>query len=161
MTMKQPFKLQTGDKIDHRDENGRFDVATIQRKKGTNLFLHYDGLSSKWDVWNDIHPDTHRFSKAKSISKRPAHRYKTLRKGDMIYFKPIYIFIVNGNGVEFRIHQHSGQIEVIYEHHGRNHFYWSHLDHTDEIKDVSYKTQNQRCLKIMCLLTMLMLYRYQ
>ena len=54
MTLQQAFELQIGDKIDHRDAVGRFVFATVSEKHGTNLKIHYDGWSRKWDTWSDF-----------------------------------------------------------------------------------------------------------
>ena len=44
----QAKKLKVRDKIDHRDQDGKFVYATIMDKQGTNLKIHYDGWSTKW-----------------------------------------------------------------------------------------------------------------
>ena len=53
MTLQQAFELKIGDKIDYRDEVGRFVFATVSEKQGTNLKIHYDGWSRKWNIWSD------------------------------------------------------------------------------------------------------------
>ena len=54
MTLQDAFKLKIHDKIDHRDQVGRFVFATVSEKQGTNLKIHYDGWSRKWDTWSDF-----------------------------------------------------------------------------------------------------------
>eukprot|EP01084_Bolivina_argentea_P078937 143255_1 len=43
MTLDQAQKLRIHDKIDHRDQVGRFVYATVLEKQGTNLKIHYVG----------------------------------------------------------------------------------------------------------------------
>ena len=45
MSLKQGKMLKIHDKIDHRDQVGRFVFATVCEKQGTNLKIHYDGMS--------------------------------------------------------------------------------------------------------------------
>ena len=49
MSSQDASKLKVHDKIDHRDQIGRFVYATVSEKQGTNLKIHYDGWSRKWD----------------------------------------------------------------------------------------------------------------
>eukprot|EP01084_Bolivina_argentea_P270707 460377_1 len=44
-------KLQIGDHIDHRDDVGRFLLATIVDKDEYKVKIHYEGWNSKWDTW--------------------------------------------------------------------------------------------------------------
>eukprot|EP01084_Bolivina_argentea_P038454 71086_1 len=53
MTLEEANKLQIHDKVDHRDQVGVFVYATVKEKQGTNLKIHYDGWSRKWDTWSD------------------------------------------------------------------------------------------------------------
>ena len=54
MTLQDAINLKIHDKIDHRDQVGRFVFATVSEKQGTNLKIHYDGWSRKWDTWSDF-----------------------------------------------------------------------------------------------------------
>eukprot|EP01083_Nonionella_stella_P275900 937150_1 len=47
MTLKDASSLKVHDKIDHRDPVGRYILATVEDKQGTNLKIHYDGWSKK------------------------------------------------------------------------------------------------------------------
>eukprot|EP01083_Nonionella_stella_P304666 1059694_1 len=51
MNMHDVMELSVNDKIDHRDQMGRFVVATVSEKQGSKLRIHYDGWSCKWDTW--------------------------------------------------------------------------------------------------------------
>eukprot|EP01084_Bolivina_argentea_P300865 518894_1 len=53
MTLEEANKLQIHDKVDHRDQVGKFVYATVKEKQGTNLKIHYDGWSRKWDTCSD------------------------------------------------------------------------------------------------------------
>ena len=62
-------KLQIGDHIDHRDDVGRFLLATIVDKDQYKIKIHYEGWNSKWDTWCDFKNETHRFAAPRSISR--------------------------------------------------------------------------------------------
>ena len=70
LTLKQAKLLKIGDKIDHRDKIGMFAVATILDKKDSNLLIHYEGYSDKYDVWSDYNKELYRFAKQSQISNR-------------------------------------------------------------------------------------------
>ena len=89
LTAGQASNLEVNDIIDHRDNAGRFLSATIKDKQGSNLKIHYNGWSTKWDTWSDYNKELYRFAKAGSISKRPAHKFKELKKGDYVNINPV------------------------------------------------------------------------
>ena len=62
-------KLQIGDHIDHRDDVGRFLLATIVDKDEYKVKIHYEGWNSKWDTWCNYKSETHRFAAPRSISR--------------------------------------------------------------------------------------------
>ncbi len=62
--------------------------ATVGEKQATNLKIHYDGWSRKWDTWSDFNLEIHRFAVAASIGKRPSHRFHQLKKGDYVNINP-------------------------------------------------------------------------
>merc|ERR1719445_2137591 len=84
MSMNDAMQLNFGDKIDHRDQEARFLLATIIEKKGTRLKIHYDDFETGWDTWCDYSTSLHRFAAPRSISRRPAHRFNDLKIGDFI-----------------------------------------------------------------------------
>ena len=88
MSINEAMKLKIKDKIDHRDQVGRFVLATIVEKQCDKLKLHYDGWSRKWDAWSDYTQELYRFAKAESISKRKAHRLTNLKVGSMVFLNP-------------------------------------------------------------------------
>ena len=86
MTFAEARQLKIGDKVDHRKLHGKFAVATILHhapQKGA-VKLHYDGQSSEYDTFCPYTSELHRFALASSISRRPAHRLTTIRKGSFV-----------------------------------------------------------------------------
>eukprot|EP01084_Bolivina_argentea_P268925 456912_1 len=142
LTLKEASKLRIHDKIDHRDQVGRFVFGTISEKKGTNLKIHYDGwMSKKWDTWSDFSLEIHRFARADSISKRPAHRFRHLKKGDYVDINPTQRHPGWKCGEIRRLDQKSGQIQVVYEAvDNKNYLYWAHLDNVNEIAEFTAKS---------------------
>ena len=91
LTRDEVLSLNIGDKIDHRDCLGRYYPATIVGKKeNTNLKIHYQGYAEKYDTWCDYQKHPARFVKVNSISKRPPHRFKDIKKGDYVDVNPKY-----------------------------------------------------------------------
>ena len=76
MSIQEASRLNICDDIDHRDVFGQYAFATIIKKVGTKLRIHYDGYDSEWNVWSDYIKELHRFAIAGSISARKAHLYK-------------------------------------------------------------------------------------
>jgi len=141
MAMADAYKLKVHDKIDHRDQVGRFVYATVAEKRGGNLKIHYDGWSRKWDTWSDFEQEIHRFAKAGSISKRPAHRFNDLKKGDWVDLNPTQRHPGWKTGEIRRLDQKSGQVQVVYNAQEKNFLYWAHLDNVDEIAEFASQTQ--------------------
>jgi len=135
MTLKQGKMLKIHDKIDHRDQVGRFVFATVCEKQGTNLKIHYDGWSRKWDTWSDFNKEIHRFAIAGSISKRRAHRFCELKKSDYVDINPSQRHPGWKCGEIRRLDQKSGQVQVVYECAEKNYLYWAHLDNKEEIAE--------------------------
>ena len=135
MTLKEVVSLNIGDKLDHRDQVGRFVLATIIQKDGNRLKIHYDGWSKKWDVWSDLEEDYNRFAKAGSVSDRPITRtlFKCIQIGDNIDINPILRHPGWKCGKIRRFDRKSGQIQVVYQYRNRNYLYWAHPDNPDEI----------------------------
>merc|ERR1712129_470693 len=91
LSMRQADALKIGDKVDHRDDAGRFIKSTVLgRRCGTELRLHYDGWSSKWDSWCDYQIDLHKFALSRSISRCPRVRGKHIEEGMFVDIKPSY-----------------------------------------------------------------------
>jgi len=140
MTLQDASKLSVHKKIDHRDQVGRFVFATVSEKQGTSLKIHYDGWSRKWDTWSDFNAEIHRFAVAGSISKRPAHRFGHLKKGDFIDINPTQRHPGWKCGEIRRLDQKSGQVQVVYESMDKNYLYWAHLDNAAEIAEFTSKS---------------------
>merc|ERR1712228_305513 len=134
LTLNQANKLKVNDKIDHRDRVGRFVFGTIIDKQGSNLKIHHDGWSKKWDEWCDYTKELHRVAAAGSISKRPAHRFKNLKKKDYVDVNPLRHPGWKCGEIR-RLDEKSGQVQVVYECAEKNYLYWVHLDNANEIAE--------------------------
>ena len=147
LSMEQANKLRCHDKVDHRDDAGRFIKSTITDKNGTNLKIHYDGWSSKWDSWCDYSDNLHRFALARSISRCPRVRGKHIEEKMFVDIKPSYRHGKNGHGCSWRkgkvrrLDDYSGQIEVIYKYKQKKYLLWVHLDNKDEVDPVGKHTK--------------------
>eukprot|EP01084_Bolivina_argentea_P187625 323135_1 len=140
-------KLKVGDKFDYRDEVGRFVLATIADKSESKLKIHFIGWSTKWDTWCDYKNEVQKFAKAETISKRPAHRFKKLKKGDYVDVNPTNRHPGWKCGEIRRVDKHpitqtliSGQIQMLYEHNDKNYLYWAHADDRSEIAEFTTMT---------------------
>eukprot|EP01083_Nonionella_stella_P105332 302949_1 len=149
--MEDAMKLTVHEKIDHRDQVGRAVFATVIEKKGSLLKIHYDGWSRIWDIWSDFSVELHRFAVAGSISLRPAHRLKSLKKGDYVDINPLLRHFGWKVGAVRR--RSAGQVQVIYEYLNKNYFCWTHLDHTNEIMPFAAKTGAKSTKEILKLRT--------
>ena len=135
MTMIDVLKLKIGDKIDHRDEDGKFIMATIKRKYNgaSSVLIEYDRSERQWQV-SDFLRELFRFAKAGKISRRPAHRFQHLKIGDAIDINPIHtIHSGRKSGIIQTLDHQSGQVLVSYGDLDDSLLYWSHLDNELEI----------------------------
>ena len=114
ITIQQASKLKKYDKIDHRDNIGKWILSTIIDINGTNLKIHYDGWSSKWDIWCDYTQNLHRFAIAHSISSRPVHTksFIDIEEGHHIDINPTLTRPGWKYGEITRLDPFSGQIQV-------------------------------------------------
>ncbi|ETO10713.1 hypothetical protein RFI_26662 [Reticulomyxa filosa] len=122
-----------------RDEAGRFLLATVVEKLGSQLRVHYEGWSSKWDVTSDYTKEINRFASARSISSRPAHRLQHLNNDDWV---DIFLH-KSSQWVTAQIKrkdQGSGQVQVSYELDQRTLLVWMHLDDVSNVVDARSKT---------------------
>eukprot|EP01084_Bolivina_argentea_P240172 403559_1 len=139
LTISEAKQLQVHDKLDHRDRVGRFVYGTVVDIQGTNIKIHYDGWSRKWDTWSDYSNALTRFANPGSISNRPAHRFMQLKKGDYVDINP------SGRHPGWkvaeirRLDHKSGQVQVVYESLDKNYLYWTHLDNHQEIAEFRTK----------------------
>ena len=134
LTMQEAQALQIDDKVDHRDEVGRFLVATVVEKQGSNLKIHYDGWSRRWDTWSDYNKELNRFAAARSVSERPAHKFTALIKGALIDINPFRHPGWKHGGIK-RLDEKSGQVQVIVYQvgAGKDRVCWAHLDNENEV----------------------------
>ena len=89
----------------------------------------------------------HRFAKVGTISKRPAHRFKDLKKGDFIDLNPTNRHPGWRVGEIRRLDPKSGQVQVVYEHQDKNFLYWAHLDNKEEIAEFTSKSGTDQDLQ--------------
>jgi len=126
-------KLQTGDHIDHRDDVGRFLLATIVDKDQYKVKIHYEGWNSKWDTWCDYKNETHRFAAPRSISRKPNTRFRDLKIRDYVDINPIQRHRGWRVGQIRRMDKYSGQAQIVYKEDGQEFLYWAHLNNPEEI----------------------------
>eukprot|EP01084_Bolivina_argentea_P265486 450025_1 len=134
--MSDASKLKINDKIDHRDEVGRVVYSAVIDKKGTNIKIHYDKWSHKWDTCIDLlfyEQTQHRIAKAGSISQRRAHRFTHLKKGDYINVNLPKHGWTHGEIKRFDRNSNSGQVQVEYKYENKTYCHWAHLDDPEEI----------------------------
>ncbi len=117
MSLEEAKKLSVKDKIDHRDLVECYAKATIVDKKGSKLKIHYD-------VWSNYELELFRFTKYKSISERPKHRFFHLQKGDKIDINHTGWHIAEIKKFEF------GQIQTVY-------IFWTHIDNENEVAQLN------------------------
>ena len=126
------------------DNVGSSIYSTVMEKHDSNLKIHYEGWSRIWDCYIDYKKELWRFAQAHSISMRPAHRLKNVKKGDFIDFNPIHHHPGCGWRVavirKCKIDHESGQVQVGYKYNGKHQFYWGHLDNEQELAPFTSKT---------------------
>ena len=136
MALWEAFVLMEHGKLDHRDSVGRFVYATVSEKRSeTNYKIHYDGWSRKWDTWSDFKKERHRFFRVGAVSRRPAHRFEQLKKGDYVDINPVLTHPGWKVGKIKRFDEKSGQVQVSYELGDKDYLYWTHLDNEQEIAE--------------------------
>ena len=136
LSMTQADCLKIGDKVDHRDDAGRFIKSTILGRHGSQLRVHYDGWSSKWDLWCDYRKNLHKFALSRSISRCPRVRAEHIEEGMFVDVKPSYRHGTDckwRKGKVRRLDEYSGQIEVIYKFKKKNFLLWVHVDNKNEV----------------------------
>ena len=133
MLSKEVAKLKVGDNLDHRDDVGRFVVATVVEKQGSKLKIHYNGWSGKWDTWSDFKKEWYRFAVAGSIYNRIAHGLTKLKKGSFIDVNPIWRHPGWKHAQIKRLI--TNQIQVVYRYGGLNYLYWTHVDNPAEVAE--------------------------
>lgn len=114
LSLEEATSLKINDVVDHRDHTGKYILATIVDKNGSNLKIHYIFWSRKWDIWSDYSKELHRFALPKSISSRSAHKWKNLEVGLFVDVNPIIRHPGWKIGEIRRIDHKSGQVQVIY-----------------------------------------------
>ena len=142
MNFKEISNLRLLDKIDHRDNVGRFSIATIIDidKQNNNIKLHYDGWNRKWDIWCNYKKEIYRFAKYLTISKRKSNRLYYIKIGDYIDINPLYKHPGWTKAKITRILKNSAQIQVVYKNNNKNYFYWVHIDNHQEVAEYLSKT---------------------
>eukprot|EP00486_Rosalina_sp_Unknown_P012730 CAMPEP_0201594732 /NCGR_PEP_ID=MMETSP0190_2-20130828/191955_1 /ASSEMBLY_ACC=CAM_ASM_000263 /TAXON_ID=37353 /ORGANISM="Rosalina sp." /LENGTH=383 /DNA_ID=CAMNT_0048054451 /DNA_START=33 /DNA_END=1184 /DNA_ORIENTATION=- len=145
MSLAMAAQLKVGDKLDHKDSNGRFREAKVVRVWSLlGVKIHYEG-STSLDTWSDYNTQSERFAEAGSISARPAHRLHELKVGDQVDINPIYSVSYAKHegwkrGEIKELDDKSGQVKVEYTYNDTKYTYWTHLDNLDEIADYQSMT---------------------
>jgi len=125
--------LQIGDHVDHRDDVGRFLLATIVDREAYRVKIHYEGWNSKWDTWCDFKAETHRFARPRSVSRRPNTRFGDLKIRDYVDINPVQRHLGWRVGQIRRMDKYSGQAQIVYKEEGQEFLYWAHLNNPREI----------------------------
>ena len=142
MTIEELRNLQELDELDHRDIVGRFVLSEIieTHHEMNRVLIHYEGWSSRYDVWCDYVAEPHRFARANSISRLRTQRLNDLQVGDRV---DLCRNPMDGNGrwraaKIKRFDADSSQVEVMYVKEVRSdgirgYRRWVHLDNVNEI----------------------------
>eukprot|EP01084_Bolivina_argentea_P242072 406216_1 len=147
LSIEQIKSLKPGDSIDHRDRYGLFRPATVITKSVTEIRIHYDNLSDKWDICIDFTAsgfEKHRFASIRAISQRPSNRFKQLSVGDYVKINPPFKQIECSWKIckITKMDTKSGQLQVQYKHQNKGYLYWFHMDNTEEVKWFDAQTDN-------------------
>eukprot|EP01084_Bolivina_argentea_P075632 137085_1 len=147
LTTQEIQTLKHGDFIDHRDDVGRFALATIVDSVPSNLNLkiHYVGWNDKWDTWCSYVNEPHRFAKPRSISRRPRHRLMDIKIGSHIDINSLKHPGWRIGQVR-RLDVNSGQLQVVYPFAAQNMLWWIHFDNITEID--AFGTHIKPCEKL-------------
>ena len=111
LTLEEASKPTMNDRVDHRDRFGRFVLSKITGVQGSNLKIHHEGWSTKWDVGSDFNAELHRFAAPRSLSKRPGHRFMDIKVGDPVDINPMNDWEWKRGEIK-RFDQHSGRVQV-------------------------------------------------
>lgn len=149
MSFAEASKLRVNDKVDYRDDFGRFIYGTVKEKKGTALGIVRDECKTL-GVWCDYKKEIYRLAKAGTISRRPAHRLTHFKERDYVYVNPAKKYPDWKYGEITMFDKKSGQVQVIVsvrckvqkQNYYANYSYWVHLDNTSEITEVFDPSQN-------------------
>merc|ERR1712228_825433 len=109
-------------------------------KNGSNLTININRYNHGF-VTSDFEKELHRFAKIGSISQRPSHRLKTLKKGDYVNINAMDGDRAWKHGKILQFDVKSGQIQVSYqiEDDNKEHHIWTHLDNMEEIDIIKNK----------------------
>jgi len=147
LAFEQCDKLQIGDHVDHRDDVGRFLLATIVDKGQDKVKIHYEGWNSKWDTWCDYKTETHRFAAPRSISRKPNTRFRELKIRDYVDINPLQRHRGWRVGQIRRMDKYSGQAQIVYKEEGQEFLYWAHLNNPEEIAPFMTRAAEQIALQ--------------
>eukprot|EP01084_Bolivina_argentea_P261502 441939_1 len=141
---QQLHQLKIYDKVDVRFKNGAYILATIWAKTGNILSIHYDcdGPNHQNDEKIDYQDMrvAKRIIQPYTISTRPPHRLKQIKKGDYVNVNPLYRYPHHGwQCGKIENMYTGGQVMVVYIINGRKYDYVVHLDNKAEINICSYE----------------------
>ena len=117
MSSEEAAELKVDDAIDYRLSTGQFTSCTIVEKVGSNLKIFCNG----WNAWCDYTQELYRLAKHESISKRPAHKFQEIKKGDFVDINPVHRH-PGWRPAEIK-QRASGQIQVMYDLHTTHNVY--------------------------------------
>eukprot|EP01083_Nonionella_stella_P232356 819790_1 len=138
MSKKQIDSIKVNDKIDHRNDQGKFTGAIVLNKEGTTLTLQYDDMNGA--IVTEHAQNVYKFGRYHTISKRKAHRHTNLIELDYIDINTSY----NHGGWRYgeinELDDISGQVQVGYlDDDDEYQELWTHLDNEDEVAAVGTK----------------------
>ena len=134
--------LRVNDRIDFRDNNGKYVYCTIMQKQGSKLSLNLYGKMMECDYNQDLD----KLAVDGSISSRPGHRLGYLKIGDFVDINPCFMIpqiewtfgeIVNKD-------IYSGQIEVKFEYKRKFYKLWVHIDNVAEVAIFGSKCEKMK-----------------
>jgi len=137
MTLEEAQRLKLDDMVDIRLSTGQFVAGKVVQILDNRIQL----LCSGYHTWADYATELYRFAVYKSISRRVAHRFPGLKKGDLIDVNPLLRHF-GWKGSEI-VDFDGGQIQVSYNHNGQSFYHWAHLDDKTEIAIIFSKSTVQ------------------
>eukprot|EP01083_Nonionella_stella_P080927 222622_1 len=142
MNQEQIDLIAVNDKLDHRNDEGKFIGAVVLNKQDATVTLQYDEVDDMKDVIvTENIENVSKFGRYHSISKRKAHHFTNLMEEDYIDINTSYN---NHEGWRYgeiiKIDDLSGQVQVGYlDDDDEYQELWTHLDNEDEVATVGSK----------------------
>eukprot|EP01083_Nonionella_stella_P114120 337067_1 len=90
MTLDEASKFRINDQVDYRDNMGRFVDSIVIEKNGCQLTLRHTKAKTETKTACNYLTETDRLASPGSISLRPAHRFKSLKRNDYMDINPVH-----------------------------------------------------------------------